>query len=98
MRYSTGECVDGRYEICALLGEGGMAEVYRALDTVTDACLCSNCPSRHRGRHDRLQPLPARDGHRGRPQSSRLAATPVEAQSAPYMVLEYIEGSPYGRI
>ena len=32
MRLSIGECVDKRYEIRALLGEGGMAEVYRALD------------------------------------------------------------------
>lgn len=33
MPYSIGEHVDGRYQICALLGEGGMAQVYRAVDT-----------------------------------------------------------------
>jgi serine/threonine protein kinase len=35
MRHSPGECIDGRYEVRALLGDGGMAEVYRTLDTVT---------------------------------------------------------------
>ena len=31
MRLAIGECIDGRYEICGLLGEGGMAVVHRAI-------------------------------------------------------------------
>src|SRR5947209_15617738 len=35
MRHAIGDYVVGRYQIRALLAEGGMAEVYRALDAST---------------------------------------------------------------
>ena len=35
MRHAIGDCVDGRYEIRSLLGEGSMGEAYRALDKRT---------------------------------------------------------------
>jgi len=45
MRLSIGECVDQRYEIRALLGEGGMAEVYRALDKTSGLEVVLSCPT-----------------------------------------------------
>src|SRR5579859_7927651 len=33
VRYAPGDRIDDRYEICAVLGSGGFAEVYRAIDT-----------------------------------------------------------------
>ena len=33
---STGDVIDGRYVVGDLLGRGGMAEVFRAVETATD--------------------------------------------------------------
>lgn len=35
MRYTPGDRIDDRYQICAVLGSGGFAEVYRAIDAVS---------------------------------------------------------------
>jgi serine/threonine-protein kinase len=92
MRHAIGEHVDGRYRICALLAEGGMAEVYRAVDTTTGGDVVLKVPhvsiagdiaafNRYRREID----IAARLDHPG---LQRLMSGP----KAPFMVFEYIEG------
>jgi serine/threonine protein kinase len=92
MRYSTGECVDGRYEIYALLGEGGMAEVYRALDAVSKREVVLKLPhlaiigdTSAFNRYQREMDIMAGLDHPG---LQRLLSKP----RARYMVLEYVDG------
>jgi len=92
MRHSPGECVDGRYEIRALLGEGGMAEVYRAVDKTTGREVVLKLPhlavagdlaafNRYRRETEVASGL-------DHPGLQRLLSEP----NAQYMVLDYIEG------
>ena len=92
MRYSIGECVDGRYEIRSLLGAGGMAEVYRALDRQSGREVVLKLPriaiagdlaafNRYRREMEIAHGLV----HSG---LQRLVSEP----SAPYMVFDYVEG------
>ena len=92
MRYSIGECVDGQYEIRSLLGEGGMAEVYRALDRQSGREVVLKLPriaiagdlaafNRYRREMEIAHGLV----HSG---LQRLVSEP----SAPYMVFDYVEG------
>jgi eukaryotic-like serine/threonine-protein kinase len=92
MRYSPGDCVDGRYEIRSLLGEGGMAEVYHAVDGQTGREVVLKLPhlaisgdltAFRRYRHE-MQIAHGLD----HPGLQRLLSPP----GAPYMVLEYVEG------
>jgi serine/threonine protein kinase len=92
MRHSIGECVDGHYEIRALLGEGGMSEVYRALDKTTGREVVLKLPhlaiagdlaafNRYRRELDVAAGL-------NHPGLQRLLSEP----KARYMVLEYVDG------
>jgi serine/threonine-protein kinase len=91
-RHSVGELVDGRYRICALLGEGDMAEVYCAVDTSTERDVVLKVPhvsiggeiaalDRYRSEID----IAARLQHPG---LQHMLSEP----NAPFMVFEYIEG------
>jgi serine/threonine protein kinase len=95
MRHSIGECMDGRYEIRALLGEGGMAEVYRALDTTTGRDVVLKLPhvaiagdlaafNRYRREMEIARGL-------DHPGLQRLLS---DEPNARYMVLQYVEGEP----
>ena len=92
MRYPVGACIDGRYEVRALLGEGGMAEVYRAIDRTTGQEVVVKLPhvaiagdlaafNRYKREMEIARPL----DHSG---LQHLISEP----STPYMVLEYVEG------
>jgi eukaryotic-like serine/threonine-protein kinase len=92
MRLAIGECIDGRYEICGLLGEGGMAEVYRAVDKTTGRDVVLKVPhvaiagdmaafNRYRREIEIANGL-------DHPGLQRLLSTP----DARYMVLEYVDG------
>ncbi len=92
MRYATGDRVDGRYEIRWLLGEGNMAEVYRAIDRETGSevvlklphlAIAGDLTAFHRYRRE--SEVAANLEHPG---VQRLLSEP----RAQYMVLEYIEG------
>jgi serine/threonine protein kinase len=92
MRHSIGECVDGRYEIRALLGEGGMAEVYRAVDKTTDHEVVLKLPHlaiagdlAAFNRYRREMEVAAGLDHPG---LQRLLSEP----NARFMVLDYVDG------
>src|SRR5215470_894122 len=92
MRHAIGDCIDSRYEIRALLGEGGMAEVYRAIDKDTGAEVVVKLPhlatagdltafNRYRREIEVAKGL-------DHPGLQRLRSAP----HASYMVLDYVEG------
>jgi serine/threonine-protein kinase len=92
MRHSTGDCIDYRYEVRSLLGEGGMSEMYRALDRTTGRDVVVKLPhltiagdlaafNRYRREIDVAAGL-------AHPGLQRLLSEP----NANYMVLEYVEG------
>ena len=50
MKLGRGDLLDGRYELTALLGEGGMGRVWEARDRVTNALVAVKAlraPARH---------------------------------------------------
>lgn len=92
MRHTIGDCIDSRYEIRALLGEGGMAEVYRAIDKDTGDEVVIKLPhlatagdltafNRYRREIEVARGL-------DHPGLQRLRSAP----RASYMVLDYVEG------
>jgi serine/threonine-protein kinase len=94
MRYAIGECVANRYEVRELLGEGGMAEVYRARDSSSERDVVLKVPhittagdlaafNRYRREID----IAARLDHPG---LQRLLSEP----DAAFMVLDYVSGQP----
>ena len=92
MRHAVGDYVDDRYQICALLAEGGMAEVYRALDTTSGGDVVLKIPNASTAgdlaafnRYRREIDIAARLEHPG---VQRLLSEP----NASFMVFEYIPG------
>ena len=92
MRHAVGEHVAGRYRISALLAAGGMAEVYRALDTTTGSEVVLKIPHASIAgdlaafnRYRREMDIAARLQHPG---LQRLLSEP----NSPFMVFEYVEG------
>jgi serine/threonine-protein kinase len=92
MRHAIGDCVDGRFEIRCLLGEGSMAEVYRAFDKETGCEVVLKLPHLATAgdltafnRYRREIEVVAGLEHPG---VQRLLSEP----RAQYMVLEYIDG------
>ncbi|HEX8968000.1 MAG TPA: serine/threonine-protein kinase [Chloroflexota bacterium] len=92
MRYGIGHCLAERYAITALLGEGGMAEVYRAVDGVTGRDVVLKLPNLNLAgdlaafnRYKREIDIARGLDHPG---LQRLLSQP----DAPFMVLEYVEG------
>jgi hypothetical protein len=92
MPFSIGECIDGRYEIRALLRKGGMAEVYRAVDNTTGSDVVLKLPhvaiigdmtafSRYQREIEIARGLDHPGLQRLLPQSNTR-----------YMVLDYVEG------
>jgi len=92
MRHAIGDSVAGRYQIRALLAEGGMAEVYRAVDTSTGLDVVLKVPhisiagdvaafNRYRREIDIAHRL-------DHPGLQRL----LSDANAPFMVFEYVEG------
>jgi serine/threonine protein kinase len=92
MRHSIGDCIDHRYEVRSLLGEGGMSEVYCALDRTTGCEVVVKLPHlaiagdlAAFNRYRREIEVAAGLDHPG---LQRLLSPP----NANYMVLEYVEG------
>jgi len=92
MRFAAGDLFDQRYQIVSGLGEGGMAEVYKALDSRTGACVVLKIPhtsiAGDLAAFNRLRrevEIGARLDHPG---IQRLLSDP----KLPYIVLEYIHG------
>jgi eukaryotic-like serine/threonine-protein kinase len=92
MRYSSGAVIDGRYEVRGVLGEGGFAEVYRALDRTTGQEVVVKLPHvaiagdlAAFNRYKREMEIARALDHAG---LQRFVSDP----NVPYMVLEYVEG------
>jgi eukaryotic-like serine/threonine-protein kinase len=92
MRYSPGDVIDGRYQVEDLLGEGGAADVYRAVDTTTYCPVVLKLPHIATAgdlaafnRYRREIEIGVWLEHPG---IQRL----LSDASKPYIVLEYIEG------
>ncbi|HLY11949.1 MAG TPA: protein kinase [Planctomycetota bacterium] len=90
----VGKVLDDRFELTALLSEGGMAKVYRAVDRSTGETVAVKIPFM------RFESDPAsytrfqREEEIGRllHHPSILRVIPVETKSRQYLVMEYLEG------
>jgi serine/threonine protein kinase len=92
MRYSRGAVIDDRYEVRGVLGEGGFAEVYRALDRTTGQEVVVKLPHvaiagdlAAFNRYKREMEIARALDHTG---LQRFVSDP----NVHYMVLEYVEG------
>ena len=95
--YDIGDRVDGRYEILAVLGHGGMSEAYKARDGETGRDVVLKIPYSNIigdpatfSRYQREMEIGKRLDH---PNIQRLIAEgQLRGGTSPYMVLEYVEG------
>src|SRR5215831_18341140 len=92
MRYVAGDLIDQRYRVVRELGEGGMAEVYQAIDSSTGDSVVLKIPHialagdlAAFNRYRREIEIGARLDHPG---IQRLLSDP----KLPYMVLEFVDG------
>jgi len=90
----VGKVLDDRFELLAVLSEGGMATVYRALDRKTGQTVAVKIPfmkyESDPGSYTRFQ----REDEIGRllDHPSILKIIPVEGKSRLYLAMEYLEG------
>src|SRR5262249_28314486 len=96
-RYALGQDVDGRYEVLATLGQGGMGETYQARDCATGQTVVVKVPYAQLigdpavfSRYQREIEVGKRLQH---PNVQRLIAAGQPGHGvAPYMVFEYVDG------
>ncbi|HLZ31571.1 MAG TPA: serine/threonine-protein kinase [Chloroflexota bacterium] len=97
MRYAIGECVDGRYRIEGVLGQGGFGETYKALNTATGQTVVLKLPdvaiigdlsayNRYRREIEIGQCLDHPGLQRVLPDAR------INGRGDPFMVLEYVHG------
>lgn len=93
---SVGSILDGKYEILALLGAGGMGEVYKARHTHLNALRCIKVMKQHlaadegfRARFLREARMATRVHH---PNVAVVHDFEVAANGASYLVSEFIDG------
>ncbi|MEV5470813.1 protein kinase domain-containing protein [Streptomyces sp. NPDC052207] len=104
-RYAGRSVAGGRYQLRDLLGEGGMASVHLAYDTVLDRHVAIKTLHTELGREQAF-----RERFRREAQSvAKLTHTNIvsvfdtgedelEGLATPYIVMEYIEGKPLGSV
>jgi serine/threonine-protein kinase len=92
MRYATGDVIDGQYQVQALLGEGGAAEVYRAVDISTGQTVVVKLPhlstAGDLAAFNRYKREIEIGVHMDHPGIQRL----LSDDRKPYMVMQYVEG------
>jgi eukaryotic-like serine/threonine-protein kinase len=92
MRFAAGDLFDERYQIVSGLGEGGMAEVYQALDSRTGTCVVLKIPhtsiAGDLAAFNRLRREVEIGTRLDHPGVQRLLSDP----KLPYIVLEYVDG------
>ena len=97
MRYTIGDCVDGRYEIQGVLGQGGFGETYKARDVSTNdlvvlklshVAIVGDLTAYNRYRRE--IEIGQRLDHPGI--QHLLPDAHLSGRGDPYMVLEYVEG------
>ncbi len=93
---------DGRYEILRMLGEGGTARVFKALDVKTKQHVAVKVAL---GKIARTPPWPERMLREvallrsiDHPNVIRVHGGGQEADGAPFMVMEYLEGETLGEV
>jgi eukaryotic-like serine/threonine-protein kinase len=97
VRYDVGQVVDGRYEVVAPLGSGGMSEAYKARDREGGGTVVVKIPYANLigdpatfSRYQREMEIGKRLQH---PNIQHLLAEGrLAGGQAPYMVLEYVDG------
>jgi eukaryotic-like serine/threonine-protein kinase len=94
MEVQVGEVLDERFEISELIGRGGMASVFKAIDLTTGRPLAVKIPffelESDPASHSRFQrelEISKRLDHPG-----ILKILTVERPSRPYLAMEYLEG------
>jgi serine/threonine protein kinase len=104
-RYPGQSLANGRYQLRDLLGQGGMASVHLAHDTVLDRQVAIKTLHTELGREQAF-----RERFRREAQAvAKLAHTNIVSvfdtgedvlgeQTTPYIVMEYVEGSPLGSV
>ncbi|MGI5513098.1 protein kinase domain-containing protein [Streptomyces sp. CA-106131] len=104
-RYAGRSVAGGRYQLRDLLGEGGMASVHLAYDTVLDRQVAIKTLHTELGREQAF-----RERFRREAQSvAKLTHTNIvsvfdtgedqlDGMTTPYIVMEYIEGKPLGSV
>ncbi len=99
LRYEVGQTIDGRYEVLAPLGQGGMGATFHARDRESERDVVVKIPSvaligdpATFSRYQRELEI----GHRlEHPRVQNLVASGQLPGGAPYMVLEYVDGRPF---
>src|SRR5580692_3091122 len=96
----SGAVLSGRYQIQGLIGRGGLARVYLAVDTTTGAEVAVKILDRDkvvsrtiRDRFLREVEIAARIGH---PNIVRILDAGEQSDRAPFIVLEYLTGESVG--
>ena len=92
----VGRVLSGRYELCRLIGRGGMAAVYRGWDTRLDRAVAVKVFSvgtahNDARRHDEVNAL-ARLNHPNLVTMHDACLAPVDSLSPSYLVLELVDG------
>ncbi len=98
LEFEVGERIDGRYRVERQLGVGGMGATYRAVDETTGTPVVIKIPSvaiigdpATFTRYEREREIGERLEH---PRIQNLFRSGQLPGGAPYMVLDYIEGTP----
>ncbi|MFI2720117.1 serine/threonine-protein kinase [Streptomyces collinus] len=107
MDSSAGELIDGRYRLCALLGAGGMGEVWRAederLDRQVAVKLIRSVGGHRRGSGAEEDPVGMRSAARFRREAKRTAGFAVHpnivtvydfGEDPLYIAMELVRGTP----
>ncbi|MDE3112567.1 MAG: serine/threonine protein kinase [Chloroflexota bacterium] len=102
LQYEVGQLIDGRYEVLASLGQGGMGASFRARDRSTGREVVVKIPSialigdpGTYSRYQRELEIARRLAH---PRLQNLVASGQLPGGAPYMVLEYHEGRSFREV
>ncbi|MER6915176.1 protein kinase [Streptomyces sp. NPDC000594] len=108
-RYAGGSLAGGRYQLRALLGEGGMAAVHLAYDTALDRQVAIKTLHTELGREQSFRERFRREAQAvaklSHPNIVSVFDTGEETVSPdgsalpmPYIVMEYVEGKPLGSV
>ncbi|TPQ16258.1 protein kinase domain-containing protein [Streptomyces sporangiiformans] len=104
-RYAGRSVAGGRYQLRDLLGEGGMASVHLAYDSVLDRQVAIKTLHTELGREQAFRERFRREAqavakltHTNIVSVFDTGEDDLEGQTTPYIVMEYVEGRPLGSV